>query len=69
MSHTFNLHWGVKSHLLGWDLSWSLGHILWCADVVRHVEVNVLATCRLVEARVLQLQRSRAEHGAEESHE
>lgn len=48
-----NLRWMVKSHLLGWDLLWSLGHIIWRCDIIGHVEVNVLASCRVVESRLL----------------
>ena len=50
---TLNLRWMVESHLLGWDLLRSLGHIIWRSDVIGHVEVNVLVSYRVVEARLL----------------
>lgn len=48
-------------HFLQWNLRWSLGPVVWRSDVVGHVEVNVLAICWMVEARLLQLQWGRAD--------
>lgn len=39
-----NLHHRVQMHLLGWDFFGSLSHIVWCGDIIGHVEVDVFVT-------------------------
>lgn len=47
-----NLHHRVQMHLLGWDFFGSLPHIIWCGDIIGHVEVDVFVTWGWVEARL-----------------
>lgn len=47
-----NLHHRVQMHLLGQDFFGSLPHIVWCGDIIGHVEVDVFVTRGWVEARL-----------------
>lgn len=50
----------VKSHLLGWDFCVLLCHIVWCGDIIGHVEVNVFVSWRWVQVGLLHIKRCRA---------
>lgn len=49
-----------KSHLLGWDFCVFLCHVVWCGDIIGHVEVNVFVSWGWVEVGLLHIKWCRA---------